>query len=162
MLSSTDRLFCSIRTPVVRQGRFPKLGSKPDWLNVQSLILPLSHEENSASEGNLNAYVSHLFCLHIYPLNGYRELNSFEEPWFMLVATVTSFAREVNPTGVGEHIYYHPRQTDCFVRSEPLQGRSKWWELLESKYHNFETPLKPSNVCYFCFFDILIFLVSFY
>ena len=33
------------------------------------------------------------------------------------MATITSLARELNPTGVGEHIYCHP-QTNCFVRSE--------------------------------------------
>ena len=35
---------------------------KPGWLKRQSKIQPLRHEETSASEGNLNAYVSHLFC----------------------------------------------------------------------------------------------------
>ena len=45
----------------------------------------------------------HICFVCIYPLNGYRELNSFEEPCFMLVATITSFAREPNPTEVGEH-----------------------------------------------------------
>ena len=47
---------------VARQARFPKLRSKPGWLKRQSKILPLSHEETNASEGNLNAYVSHLFA----------------------------------------------------------------------------------------------------
>ena len=42
---------------VVTQARFSKLESKPGWLK----ILPLSNEETSASEGILNAYVSHLF-----------------------------------------------------------------------------------------------------
>ena len=46
---------------VARQARFSKLGSKPGWLKRQSKILPFSHEETSASEGNLNAYVSNLF-----------------------------------------------------------------------------------------------------
>ena len=45
---------------VVRQARFPKLGSKPGWLKRQSNILPLSHEETSAREGNLNGYESQL------------------------------------------------------------------------------------------------------
>ena len=35
----------------------------------------------------------------------------------MLVATITSLARELNSTGAGEHIYCHP-QTDCFVVSQ--------------------------------------------
>ena len=51
-----------------------------DWLKRQSKILPLSHEETSGSEGNLNAYVSHFVFVYIYPLNGYRELDSYEEP----------------------------------------------------------------------------------
>ena len=42
------------------QARFPKLGSKPGWLKRQSKILPLSHKETNASEGNLNGYESQL------------------------------------------------------------------------------------------------------
>ena len=80
---------------VARQARFPKLRSKPGWPKRQTKILSLSHEETNAGEGNLNAYVSHLFLFSIYPLNGYRELNSFEEPCFTLVATITSLAREL-------------------------------------------------------------------
>ena len=45
---------------VARQARFPKLGSKPSWLKRQSKILPLSHEEASASKVNLNGYKSQL------------------------------------------------------------------------------------------------------
>ena len=47
----------------------------------------------------------HICFVYIYLLKGYRELDSFEEPWFTLVATITSLARELNPTRVGEHIY---------------------------------------------------------
>ena len=46
---------------VAWQAKFPTWGSKPGWLKRQSKILPLSHEETSASELNLNAYVSQLF-----------------------------------------------------------------------------------------------------
>ena len=46
---------------VARPARFLKLWSKPSWLKRQSKIQPLSHKETSACEGNLNAYVSHLF-----------------------------------------------------------------------------------------------------
>ena len=46
---------------VARPVKLPKLGLKPSWLKRQFKILPLSHEETSGSEGNLNAYVSHLF-----------------------------------------------------------------------------------------------------
>ena len=50
-----SELFC-----VASQARFPKLGSKPGRHKRQSKILPLSYEETSASEGNLNAYESQL------------------------------------------------------------------------------------------------------
>ena len=46
---------------LARQAKFAKLGSNLGRLKRQSKILPLSHEETSASEGNLNAYISHLF-----------------------------------------------------------------------------------------------------
>ena len=71
-LFSAKSRFCFILSElfsVARQARFLKLESKPGWLKHQSKILPLSHEETSASEGNLNAYVSHLFtyiCFVIY------------------------------------------------------------------------------------------------
>ena len=59
----------------------------------------------------------HICFVYIYPLNGY---NSFEEPCFTLVATITSLARELKPTGVGEHIFSHP-QTDLFRSIRTLQ-----------------------------------------
>ena len=61
----TDCLVASQLFSVARHARFPKLGSRPGWLKFQSKILPLSLKETSANEGNLNAYVSHLLCLHI-------------------------------------------------------------------------------------------------
>ena len=74
--------------------------------------------------------------------NSYRELNSFEEPCFTLVATISSLARELNPTGVGEHIYCHP-QIDCFVLPElfsvarqarfPKPGSKHSWLKRQSK-----------------------------
>ena len=78
----------------------------------------------------------HICFVYIYPLNGYRELNSFEEPCFTLVATITSFARELKPTGVREHIFCHP-QTDCFVihrRTVSFHPNSSVWrERLDSR-----------------------------
>ena len=65
---------------VARQARVSKLESKPGWLKRQSKIPPLSHEEASFSEVNLNGYESQLLFFYIYPLNGYRELDSYEEP----------------------------------------------------------------------------------
>ena len=91
-----------------RHARFPKLGSKPGRLKRQSKILPLSHEETSASEGNLNDYVSQFLLFYIYPLNGYQELDSYEEPCIYANGnTFISLARELNPTGVGEYIYIY-------------------------------------------------------
>ena len=44
--------------------------------------------------------------VYIDPLNGYRELNSYEEPCIDANGNaITSFARELNPTGAGEHIH---------------------------------------------------------
>ena len=53
---------------VTRQARLPKVRSKPRWLKRQSKILPLSHEETSASAGNLNTYVSQLFLFTLIRL----------------------------------------------------------------------------------------------
>ena len=86
-----SQLFC-----VARYTRFSKLESKPGWFIRQLKILPHSYEETSVREGILNAYLSFSF-VYIYPLNSYRELNSFEEPYLTRVATVTSFARVLNP-----------------------------------------------------------------
>ena len=39
-------------------------------------------------------------------VNGYRELNSYEEPCISVNGkAIISFAREFNPTGVGEHLH---------------------------------------------------------
>ena len=49
-----------------------------------------------------------LIIVYIYPLNGYRELDSYEEPCIYANGnTITSFARELNPTVVGEYIYIY-------------------------------------------------------
>ena len=45
----------------------------------------------------------HLCFVYTYPFNGYRELNLFKESCLTQVATITSFGRELNLTGVGEH-----------------------------------------------------------
>ncbi len=55
---------CFILSELSSVARLPMLGAKPRWLIRQSKMLPLNLEENSASEGNLNVYVSNLFCLH--------------------------------------------------------------------------------------------------
>ena len=59
----------------------------------------------SAQAKEILMLMYHICFVYTYPFNGYRELNSFEESCFMLVATITSLTRELNPTGVEEHIY---------------------------------------------------------
>ena len=61
----TDYFVVSQLFRMARHARFPKLGSKHGWLKRQCKILPLAHEVTSGSGRNLNAYVIHLFCLHI-------------------------------------------------------------------------------------------------
>ena len=119
ILSSTDRLVSFYQNSSVWRDR---LDSRSWDRNLaDSNVNPrFRHEETSASKGNLNAYESHLFFVYIYPLNGYRELNSFEEPCITLVATITSHTWELNPTGVWEHIYCHP-QTDLFRSIRTLE-----------------------------------------
>ena len=103
----------------------------------------------------------HICFVYIYPLNGYRELNSFEEPCFTLVTTITSLATELKPTGVGEHTYCHS-QTDCFVVSQlfsvaskarfPKLGSKHGWLKRQSKilyiywFTSLATELKPTGV----------------
>ena len=41
----TDYFVVSQLFRVTRQARFPKLGSRPDWIKLESEILPLSHKE---------------------------------------------------------------------------------------------------------------------
>ena len=85
-----------------------------------------------------------IVIVYIFPLNGYRELNSYEEPCIYANGnTVTSFARELNPTGVGDHIYIVIHRWMCFVLSEvisvarrarfPKLGSKPGWLKCQSK-----------------------------
>ena len=74
--------------------------------NANPRTLPLSHEETSSSEVNFKRLWITITIVYIHPLNSYRELNSYEEPCIDANGNaITSFARELNPTGVGEHIH---------------------------------------------------------
>ena len=85
--------------------------------------------------------------VYVYPLNGYRELNSFEEPCFTLVVTITFLARELNPTGIGEHIYCHP-QRDCFIVSQNFSvARHARFTKLGSKPGLLKRRFRDSTVC---------------
>ena len=68
---------------------------------------------------------------YIYLLNGYWELNSFEEPCFTLVANITSFARELNPTGVGGAYILSSADRLSFY-----QNSSVWLDRLDSRSWN--------------------------
>ena len=72
-------------------------------------------EETSVSKGKLNAHVSDLFLFTYIHLTATESSIHLKSLAFTLVATITSFARELNPSGVGEHIYIviH-RQTASF------------------------------------------------
>ena len=70
-----------------KTGKIPEAGIETRLTQMPIQILPLNHEETRASEGHLNTYLSQLFLFYIYPLNGYRDLDSYEEPCITLVAT---------------------------------------------------------------------------
>ena len=92
---------------VARQARLPKLESKPGWHKRQTKILPLSHEEANASKVNLNKLWITIVIVSMYQLNGYRKLDSYQEPCIYTNGnTITSFARELSPTGVGSLYIY--------------------------------------------------------
>ena len=121
ILSSTDRSISFYQNSSVLLHGLDSgiLGSKPGWLICLYKILPLSHEHKRMKFKRL--WIT-IVIVYLYPLNGYRELDSYEEPYI----TFTSFDRELNPTGVGEHIYIyiyiycHP-QTDLFRSIGTLQ-----------------------------------------
>ena len=114
---------------MARHARFTKLGSKTVRVLRQPEILPRSYEKTSVSEGILNTHVILLFVsfffffFYIYLLNGYRELNSFEEPCLTQVSTVTPFAREVNPMGLGEWLHFCYDDIFCYILL-------LWWHIL--------------------------------
>ena len=87
---------------VARQSRFPKLGSKPGWLKRQSKILLLSHKETSTREGNLNAYVSHLFLFTYIRLTATESSIHMKNLALRLWQPFTSLAR-----GRGVYIYIY-------------------------------------------------------
>ena len=98
---------------VVRQVWFPKLGSKPGWLKRQSKILPLSHEETSASEGNLNAYVSQLFLFTYIRLTATENSIHMKSLALRLWQPFTSLAREHSPTYMCVCVCLWERESMC-------------------------------------------------
>ena len=88
ILSSTDICFVlSELISVARQAWFPKLGLKPSWLKRQSKILPLSHEETSGSEGNLNGYESQLLLFTYIRLTATESSIHMKSLAYTLMAT---------------------------------------------------------------------------
>ena len=64
-----------------------------DWKPADSNANPWFYHSATRKPAQANIY--HICFVYIYLLNSYRELNSFEEPCFTLVATITSLAREL-------------------------------------------------------------------
>ena len=104
---------CFVLSELFKQTRYPKLGSKHGWLKCKSKILPLSHDETSVSAGNLNAYASHLFLSTYIRLTATGSSIHLKSLALCYWQPFTSVAWELNPTGVGEHIYCH-QQTELF------------------------------------------------
>ena len=93
---------------VARQARFPKLGSKPRLTQIPIQDSTTLSWGSQRQQSRFKWLWITIVIVYIYPLNGYRELDSYEEPCIYTDGnTITSFARELNPTGVGEHIYIY-------------------------------------------------------
>ena len=74
-------------------------------------------------------------------LNAYHELNSFEEPWIMQVATVNSFTRELNPPTSVIH-----RQTVYINRLKAYQELNSFeepWIMQVATVNSFTRKLTP-------------------
>ena len=79
---------------MAKQDRFQKLGSKPGWLKRQSKILPLSHEETSESEGNLNGYESQLLLFTYIRLTATESSIHMKSLAYTLMATQLLYSLE--------------------------------------------------------------------
>ena len=108
---------------VARHARFSKLGSKSDWLLRHVEILVHSHEE---AQRNIYHF---LFRLHIYMLNGYWELNSFEECCIMQVATINSLAWELN------YISIYTDDDDIYMLSSSCTDNTKFPDSFTSLFY---------------------------
>ena len=97
ILSSTDRMFRSIRT--LQCGWKP--GSKPIQLYVRLSLRPLGQQAYLWVREFLRYYVvtAAAVWLHFYTLSATRVLNSFEELCIMWAAADNSFTRVLNPHG---------------------------------------------------------------
>ena len=107
---STDRLFRSIRTyQILEAGIETGLTVTP----IQDSTTQLQGNQRKGRKFK-RLCITFVF-VYIYPLNGYRELDSYEEPCFMLGATITSFARELNPIYI--YISGYSPETMCLEYS---------------------------------------------
>ena len=125
ILSSTDRSVSFNQNSFVWLDR---LDSRSwDRNPVNSNVNPrFYHSATSASEGNVNAYVSHLFLL-AYIRD--RELDSYEEPCITLVANLLLPSLESSSIqGQGSIYIVIHRQTVSFY-----QYSSVWLERLDSR-----------------------------
>ena len=129
-----------------RDVKFLKLGSKSSWFVCQPKIIPHSYEETSISDGISNTNV--WLFVYIYPLNSYWVINSFEKPCYTRVATITSFAREVNSTWLGSiykslyiYIWFESKEFvgDIFKQARAHFFAHKWFQvfLLFTQYSRY-------------------------
>ena len=82
------------------------MGSRPGWLKRQAEPLTLQPRGAITYEVNFKRLWITITIVYIYPFNGYRDLNPYMKRIVINAYgnTITSFARELNPTGVGEYI----------------------------------------------------------
>ena len=109
--SQTDCFVLSELFSEARQARFPKLGLKPGWLIRQSKILPLSHVETSTSEGNLNAYVSHLFTYLRLTATIYIYIVIHRQIYFVLSELISVAKQYLPVAGIETRLTQTPSQS---------------------------------------------------
>ena len=102
---------------VARQARFPKLGSNPGWLKRQSKILPLSREETSAREGNLNGYESQLLLFTYIRLTATESSIHMKSLAYTLMATQLLHSLESSTLYIYIYIYIYICVCVCILSS---------------------------------------------
>ena len=111
------------------------MGSKPGWLKRQSKILPLSHEEASVSEVNLNGYESQLILF----------------TYICLTATESSIhIKSLAYTLMATQLLYSLESSTLHLKEENSSRFYSWW--LQ------QTAVK--KVCSIAFFLVFSFFVA--
>ena len=92
-------------------------------------------------ESSTPTSVIHRQTVYINTLNAYQELNSFEEPWIMQVATVNSFTRKLNlPPSVinGQTVYINTLNA-----YQELNSFEEPWIMQVATVNSFTRELNP-------------------